>query len=150
MLHDVCISKSGTLTEDKMTASSIHFIGTDTINIKDVASQYKNQQFFLSGLFKERSNHHHDPDLVALMENCVIGGTNSWLDINDNPGNKSAKAFRKEPAQNPVYCARGDSIENATMQFLLDSQEDVMQMINQRNKFQRVICRIPFLSLIHI
>ena len=39
MVHDVCISKSGTITEDKMTASMIHFKGSKAVDVKDVARQ---------------------------------------------------------------------------------------------------------------
>jgi len=38
MLHDVCISKTGTLTTDKMTVAKIHFKGTNAIEIKDIKS----------------------------------------------------------------------------------------------------------------
>lgn len=38
MLHDVCISKSGTLTTDRMNVSKIHFKGGRAIDIKDVSS----------------------------------------------------------------------------------------------------------------
>ena len=62
---------------------------------------------------------------------CVIGGTNSWLDIND--GKKSKK--KDAPPNIPVYAPRGDSIENAALQFLLDCEEDVITMLNDRNKF---------------
>lgn len=37
MLHDVCISKSGTLTNDKMSASMVHFKGSKAVDVTDVA-----------------------------------------------------------------------------------------------------------------
>ena len=39
MLHDVCISKTGTLTYDKMAVSRVHFQGSKAADVKDVANQ---------------------------------------------------------------------------------------------------------------
>jgi hypothetical protein len=66
----------------------------------------------------------HEQQLIDLMETMVIWGTNSWLDINDNPvrevdGHKVARK-KSSPPTDPVYAPKGDNIENATMQFLLD------------------------------
>ena len=92
----------------------------------------------------------HDQPLIDLMESLVIWGTTSWLDIDDHPysevdGHKKARK-KSKVATNPVYRAKGDAIENATLNFLLDCQEDVITMLNERNKFQKVICKVPFSS----
>jgi len=85
MLHDVCISKSGTLTTDRMSVSKVHFKGGKAIDIKDVASQYSKVQHFLSNLLKTKSKMQHPPDLINFMKDAIIGGTTSWLDVNDDP-----------------------------------------------------------------
>lgn len=54
------------------------------------------------------------------MKDAIIGGTTSWLDVNDNPyrdveGFKSANKKKGEPIAAPVYAPKGDSIENASL-----------------------------------
>ena len=157
MLHDVCISKSGTLTNDKMSASMVHFKGSKAVDVRDVANQReianqksKGSDEFLSDYFRQKTKINHDQALIELLEDVIVGGTNSWLDINDHPsksidGHKKAKK-KNQPPENPVYEPRGDSIENASLQFLIDAQEDVTDMFNFRNKWQRVLCGVPFSS----
>ena len=48
------------------------------------------------------------------------------------------------PNPTAEYQPNGDSIENASLQFFLDTQQDVIHMLNERNKKQSVICRIAF------
>ena len=62
----------------------------------------------------------HAPELINCMKDAIIGGTTSWLDVNDDPyreveGFKSGNKKKGEPASVPIYAPKGDSIENSAL-----------------------------------
>lgn len=74
----------------------------------------------MSNLLKTKSKMQHAPELINCMKDAIIGGTTSWLDVNDDPyreveGFKSGNKKKGEPASVPIYAPKGDSIENSAL-----------------------------------
>lgn len=74
MLHDVCIAKSGTITQSRMRVHQYHAMD-------------RPEEVIPCG-----DNFFQDGDLLRnLAQDAIIGGSNAWLDINmdeDNLENK--------------------------------------------------------------
>jgi len=82
----------------------------------------------------------------VLIQRAIIGGTDAWLDINDDydhleNANDVTKGYKKEDETmkdgpyGPYYEPKGNGIEKAMLQFLLDNGVDVNAELTYRNRY---------------
>lgn len=113
MLHDVCVGKTGTITENDMFVSNFH-VGQ--------AEQFENfDRNTVPNHFNE--NYEVNTDLKQLIKQAIIGNSDVRIEAKDN---YSDGTFRFEP--------QGSGIEVGLYNFLVDNGEDIMALNVQRNR----------------
>ena len=132
-LHDVCIGKTGTLTANRMEVGKIALINQESIIDYD-----KKDRNFLENI--EIPN-----ELKDVVKQAIIGGTEAWLNVNNDEehmidekkplkGYKPTDTQMKDGPYGPYHEPKGNDIERALLQFLLNNDEDVHQMLIDRNR----------------
>lgn len=108
MLHDICVSKTGTLTKGILKVEKY---------------QFGNQYTVIDNLSKDFFMSHYEinQDLKYFILNSILCNTDVRIEMND-------KEFRYEP--------KGSPIEVGLINFLIDNMhitEDIQQKFIQRN-----------------
>jgi magnesium-transporting ATPase (P-type) len=121
MLHDVCVGKTGTLTEGKMRVARFHIADDQDVKSneldKNPATYFNSPQLDLP------------EDLKDIVRESIINNTNARIEINE-------KLCMYEP--------HGSPIEVSMIQFLMDNEEDVQTQLIARNQFSPKIVQLPF------
>jgi magnesium-transporting ATPase (P-type) len=108
MLHDVCVSKTGTLTKGKM--SVVKYQISDDLRVEnneyDGYPNYFKQKLEISSMWKD------------LIKEAIIGNTDVRIEVND---------------QECTYEPCGSAIEVGMIKFIIDNEEDVQMKFIKRN-----------------
>ena len=108
MLHDICVGKTGTLTEANMSVAKYQ--------ICDQVQTYDNDAENDPDYFNTRLEIHED--MKTIIRECIISNTDVRIETNE-------EEVRYEP--------KGQALEVGLIQFLIDNEEDVPNMFIQRN-----------------
>lgn len=122
MLHDICVGKTGTLTKGELSVRKYQ-IG-DQISTHDndrINDNPHNFRYRLQIL----------PEFKQLINECIYSNSDVRIESNDDE-----KSFMYEP--------KGQALEVGLVQFLLDNEEDVPQIFNDRNRLTPKLCQLPF------
>lgn len=114
MLHDICIGKTGTITEGQMTVETYQFC--DGQVEKNTASSFTNTLEVPA-------------ELKELVAAAIVANTDVRFEVNE-------AALAYEP--------RGSALEVSMIKFLLDNEIPAHQMLIDRNRYARKIMSIPF------
>lgn len=99
MLHDVCVGKTGTLTQSKLTVASYQI----TNEKRAIENSKDHPEFFNKQLEIQQ-------ELKEIIKECLISNTDVRIETDD-------KECR--------YVPRGQALEVGLIQFLMDNQEDI-------------------------
>lgn len=114
MVHDVCVCKSGTITDGQMHVLKYHLFD----QYEPIANEWEQNpdQFSRSTL---------NADLKKIIVESIVGNSDVRLEVND---------------ETMQYVPKGDPIEVAMTHFLLENEEDVQELLVQRAKTQEKVC----------
>ena len=76
-----------------------------------------------------------------LIVDAIIGNSNAWMEEEDPP-NPNPKEI--PPYINPSYVVKGEGIETAMFNFLIENEIDLNEKLVKRNLRYPVITQIPF------
>jgi len=117
MLHDICIGKTGTITQAKMDVSNYQFCDQIAVINRDTPDHFKNHVQM-------------EHDLKRLIVDSIVNNT----DVRFEPTNKVP--YVMEPF--------GQELEVGLVKFLLENEEDVQQLFVERNRYQEKVVQLPF------
>jgi magnesium-transporting ATPase (P-type) len=112
MLHDICVGKTGTLTEGKMTVAKFHI--TDHQDVKSNDEKENPLTYFNSNQLDINE------DLKEIIRESIICNTDVRIETND---------------ELCIYEPKGQPIETSMIQFLMDNEEDIHNKFIARNQF---------------
>lgn len=115
MLHDICIGKTGTITEAKMSVARFHIC--DYATVEENEGDSFTQKLEVQGELKD------------LIQEVIIANTNVRFEANDDT---------------MQYEARGQELEIGMINFLLDNKIDAQQMLIDRNLYAKKVFLLPF------
>lgn len=110
MLHDICVGKTGTLTQAKISVKSYQ--------ITDLKRSIENNTLDYPTFFNTELE--IQPELKQIIKECVISNT----DVRIETDNKEC-----------TYIPAGQALEVGLIQFLMDNGEDVQNIFVNRNKY---------------
>ena len=119
MLHDICVGKTGTLTEAKMSVAKYQ--------ICDQIQTFENDSENDPDYFNTRLEIHED--MKTIIRECIISNTDVRIETND-------VEVKYEP--------KGQAIEVGLVQFMIENEEDVPNMFIQRNQGAVKVLQLPF------
>lgn len=119
MLHDICVGKTGTLTEANMSVAKYQ--------ICDQIQTFDNDSENDPDYFNTRLEIHED--MKTIIRECIISNTDVRIETNDDE-------VKYEP--------KGQALEVGLVQFLIDNEEDVPSMFIQRNQTAVKVLQLPF------
>lgn len=119
MLHDVCVGKTGTLTEAKVQVQSYQ-IANERRAIENDTDNYPT--FFNTEL-------EIDDQLRQILKEAIISNT----DVRIETDNENCK-----------YKPAGQAIEVGLIQFLMDNGEDIQNIFINRNRYAPKVVQLPF------
>ena len=119
MLHDVCVGKTGTLTEGRLNVISYQ--------IGDQQQATENDQVFKGKHFSEGLNLQRE--LKEIIKECIVSNTDVRIECNDDTC---------------TYEPKGQALEVGLIQFLMDNEEDVQNIFINRNRFAPKVVQLPF------
>ena len=120
MLHDVCVSKTGTLTKGKLNVMKFHFGDKEKAENNDTEDGPKN-------FFKKQLD--IAPQWRELIIEGIISNTDVRIEVND-------ALCEYEPC--------GSAIEVGMIKFLLENEYDVQGKFIERNQKTPKITQLPF------
>lgn len=119
MLHDICVGKTGTLTESNMSVAKYQ--------ICDQVQTYDNDAENDPDYFNTRLEVHED--MKTIIRECIISNTDVRIETNE-------AEVKYEP--------KGQALEVGLVQFLIENEEDVPTMFIQRNQTAVKVLQLPF------
>lgn len=119
MLHDICVGKTGTLTEGNLNVAKYQLCN----NIFAIENDHlSHPNYFVK-------NVELSIEAKELIRECIISNTDVRLEIND---------------EKLTYDARGQPIEVAMINFLIDNEENIHETFVNRNLYSPKIVQLPF------
>jgi Ca2+ transporting ATPase len=122
ILHDICVSKTGTLTEGEMHVGSYHVVGEDQVHPNDPHKNPTN--------FNEEVD--INVELKDLIKEAITMNTDARIEIGED-----------EDAEYK-YLAKGQALEVGMIDFLLENGEDVHSLFVKRNVNCVTLIQFPF------
>lgn len=119
MLHDICVGKTGTLTEANMSV--------EKYQICDQIQTFENDSENDPDYFNTRLEIHED--MKTIIRECIISNTDVRIETND---------------VEVKYVPKGQALEVGLIQFLIDNEEDIPNMFIQRNQGAVKVIQLPF------
>jgi len=136
MLHDICVSKTGTLTKGKLSVKKYHICAQDAV-IRDGMGPDEDydesKDFFVKQLNIAQ-------EIKEIIMESVISNTDVRIEIKDEKAFDDDHREYVEPKFRPV----GQPLEVGLVQFLLDNGEDINQAFINRNRFAPKTTQLPF------
>lgn len=118
MLHDLCVSKTGTLTKGEMKVVKYQICDT----IKSIENGNQTRDYFTNGLAL-------DKEIKKLIIENIYSNTDVRIEIND-------ELYSYEP--------KGQPLEVGLINFLVNNNEDVPATFMNRNSQTPMMLQIPF------
>lgn len=119
MLHDVCVGKSGTITTGKMSVAKYQFCD----HFQPIENDPESDPSKFNNYVDIQS------DLKQLIVESIAANSEVRIEPND---------------ELRVFEPKGQQLEVAMMQFLIDNQEDVHHLLIARNQSQAKVAQLPF------
>jgi len=120
MLHELLISKTGTLTKGKLDVVKYQLFNQGTVsNDSDKFPDSFNKELGISNELKD------------IVKETIISNTDVRIECNDK-------------GSTPFYEPKGQELEVGLIQFLMDNEEDVTNMFINRNRFAPKVVQLPF------
>lgn len=119
LLHDICVGKTGTLTEGDMHCGSYHLV---------------NQQEVIKNDYTEAPAHFNNElevnaELKDLLKEAIISNTDVRIEVDDN---------------HYQYLAKGQATEVGMIDFLMENGESVYDIFINRNRDCAKLIQLPF------
>ena len=118
MLHDVCVSKTGTITKGKMSVVRYHFGDSESVDKNDTES---------NPLYFKKSD--VLPAWKELINEAIIANTDVRIEVND-------ELCEYEPC--------GSALEVGMIKFMMENEEDVQTKFINRNQNAPKLVQLPF------
>lgn len=136
MLHDICVSKTGTLTKGKLSVKKYHICDNEAVHRDGMGpDDYddESKDFFVKHLDIAQ-------EIKQIIMESVISNTDVRIEIRDE------KAYDEEHREyvDPKFRPVGQPLEVGLIQFLLDNGEDINQAFINRNRFAPKTTQLPF------
>ena len=122
IIHDICVSKTGTLTEGELHVASYHLINEQQVHENDPI---------------DSPNHFNDSlemnvELKDLVKEAITMNTDARIEI----GEDHDETYK--------YLPKGQALEVGMIDFLLENGEDVQSLFIKRNVNCAKIIQFPF------
>lgn len=122
ILHDICVSKTGTLTEGEMHVASYHVVGQGQVHDNDIND--------VPNAFNEVLE--INVELKDLIKEAITMNTDARIEI----GEDDDMEYK--------YLAKGQALEVGMIDFLLENGEDVHSLFVKRNVNCVTLIQFPF------
>ena len=119
MLHDVCVSKTGTITKGKLNVMKFHIGDKDKAENNDTENG--------TNFFKQKCE--LSPEQKSLVTEAIYSNTDVRIEVND-------ALCEYEPC--------GSALEVGMIRFLVENGEDVQTKFIERNQNTPKIVQLPF------
>lgn len=122
-LHDICVSKTGTITEGEMHVGAYQLVSQNMVHENDALENgaYFNQFLEIN------------IDLKDLIKEAITMNTDVRIEIGEDPIDKKFK-----------YLAKGQPVEVGMIDFLMENGEDVQNLFIKRNVNWIKLIQFPF------
>lgn len=139
LLHEICVGKTGTLTKSEMHVKSYQLLNDKTVH-ENKFDDPKYMAHFNSRM-KVVRNMDLSNDAVAkandnikgLIREAILANTDVHLEVDEGQNKETAS-----------YVAKGQALEVAMINFLMENGEDVYNLFNSQNQHQEKIFQLPF------
>lgn len=125
-VHDICVGKTGTLTEGRLKVSRYQVCNQFYVFDNDNAADPKS--------FKSHSQ--INETIKDLIKEAVVGNTDVRIEVNDGEQKGPDFEYKYEP--------KGQALEVGMIEFLMDNDEDVQNIFINRNRANPKIVQLPF------
>lgn len=123
-VHDICVGKTGTLTEGHLKVSRFQLCNQFLVFDNDNISNPKS--------FK--SHNQIDERLKDLIKEAIVSNTDVRIEVSE--GDQNECDYKYEP--------KGQALEVGMIEFLMDNDEDVQNIFINRNRATPKIVQLPF------
>ena len=122
ILHDICVSKTGTLTEGEMHVASFQLVSQNQVHDNDI----------IKGPTAFNEDLEINVDLKDLIKEAITMNTDARIEI----GEDEDGTYK--------YLAKGQATEVGMIDFLLENGEDVQSLFVRRNVNCVKLIQFPF------
>lgn len=134
LLHEICVGKTGTLTEGKMHVASYQLINEGDVHPNDWKDEKKRawfaNQLRVSGRVDEKNN----AEIKSFIIESVLANSDVRMEVDE--GDAAAGTAH--------YVAKGQALEVAMIDFLLENGQDCYNDFISQNRFQEKLLQLPF------